>query len=91
MQFEWDLNKATKNLKKHGVSFQEAATVFGDVLSLTFPDPDHSIGEGRYVTIGLSRYERLLVISHTDRDECTRLISAREATRQEQRFYEEGE
>ncbi len=91
MEFEWNSDKADKNLKKHSVSFQEAATVFGDALSLTFPDPDHSIGESRYVTIGLSRYGRLLVVSHTDRDERIRIIIAREATRQEQRFYEKGE
>lgn len=91
MEFEWNSDKADKNLKKHSVSFQEAATVFGDALSLTFPDPDHSIGESRYVTIGLSRYGRLLVVSHTHRDERIRILIAREATRQEQRFYEEGE
>ncbi|MDM9379113.1 BrnT family toxin [Chlorogloeopsis sp. ULAP01] len=88
MEFEWNPDKADRNLKKHGVSFKEAATVFGDTLSLTFPDPDHSIGENRYVTIGLSRYGRLLVVSHTDRDERIRIISTREATRQERRFYE---
>lgn len=90
IEFEWDSNKANTNLKKHGVSFQEAATVFGDDLSLTFPDPDHSIGESRYVTIGLSRYDHVLLISHTDRDGRTRIVSAREATRRERRFYEEG-
>jgi hypothetical protein len=90
MEFEWDLNKAQLNLEKHGVSFQEAATVFGDPLSITFPDPDHSIRENRYVTIGMSQFERLLVIAHTDRGEIVRLISARSATRRETRFYEEG-
>ncbi len=69
MEFEWNTDKADRNIKKHSVSFQEAATVFADALSLTFPDPDHSIGESRYVTIGLSRYSRLLVVSHTDRNE----------------------
>ncbi len=91
MEFEWNPDKGDTNLKKHGVSFQEAATVFGDALSITFPDPDHSIGESRYVTIGLSRYGRLLLVSHTDRDEHIRIISAREATGQERRFYEEGD
>ncbi|MBD2124115.1 MULTISPECIES: BrnT family toxin [Trichocoleus] len=90
MEFEWDSNKAASNVQKHGVEFQEAATVFGDVLSATFPDPDHSIRENRYVTIGLSRYGRLLVVSHADRNDRTRIISAREATRQERRFYAEG-
>ncbi|NMF65904.1 BrnT family toxin [Brasilonema octagenarum UFV-E1] len=91
MEFEWNPDKADTNLKKHSVSFQEAATVFGDRLSITFPDPDHSIGESRYVTIGLSRYDRLLLVSHTDQDERIRIISAREATRRERRFYEEGD
>ncbi|BAZ20709.1 hypothetical protein NIES4073_15860 [Kalymmatonema gypsitolerans NIES-4073] len=91
MEFEWNPDKGDTNLKKHGVSFQEAATVFGDALSITFPDPDHSIGESRYVTIGLSRYGRLLLVSHTDRDKHIRIISAREATGQERRFYEEGD
>lgn len=90
MKFEWDLKKAQLNLKKHGVSFQEAATIFGDPLSVTFPDPDHSVGESRYVTIGMSQFERLIVIAHTDRGERVRLISARRATRRETRFYEEG-
>ncbi len=89
MEFEWNSDKATGNLQKHGVTFQEAATVFGDVLSLTFPDPDHSVGEDRYVTIGMSRLAQLLVVSHTDRSDRIRIISARRATRQEQRVYEE--
>jgi uncharacterized protein len=90
MQFEWNPDKASGNPQKHGVTFQEAATVFGDSLSVTFPDPDHSIGESRYVTIGLSRLGRLLVVAHTDRGDRIHIISARVATRQEQRFYEEG-
>ena len=90
MEFEWNPEKATLNLEKHGVSFQEAATVFNDPLSVTFPDPDHSIRENRYVIIGLSRFEQLLVVAHTDRGEKIRIISARNATRQEKRFYEEG-
>ncbi len=91
MEFEWNPDKAEKNEVKHGVSFQEAETVFADALSTTFPDPLHSIRESRYVTIGLSRYGRLLVVSHTDRGERIRIISAREATSQERRFYAEGE
>jgi uncharacterized protein len=90
MEFEWNPEKAAINLKKHNISFQEAATVFDDSLSVTFPDPDHSIGESRYVIIGMSRSEQLLVVSHTDRENRTRIISARRATRQERRFYEEG-
>ncbi|NET39473.1 MAG: BrnT family toxin [Cyanothece sp. SIO1E1] len=90
MDFEWNLNKAELNIEKHAVSFQEAVTVFNDPLSVTFPDPDHSIGENRYVIIGVSRYGQLLVIAHTDRGEKVRIISARKATREERRFYEEG-
>jgi uncharacterized protein len=90
MEFEWNPDKAKINLEKHGVSFQEASTVFNDPLSITFPDPDHSIGENRYVIIGISRFGQLLVISHTDRGEKVRIISARKTTRQERRFYEEG-
>ncbi|KZL50684.1 BrnT family toxin [Nodularia spumigena] len=90
MEFEWNPDKATLNIEKHGVSFQEAATVFNDQLSVTFPDPDHSIGENRYVIIGVSRFGQLLVVAHTDRGEKVRIISARKATRQERRFYEEG-
>jgi len=90
MKFEWDSNKAARNLQKHGVSFQEATTIFGDVLSATFPDPDHSVGESRYITIGVSRLGHLLVVAHTDRNDRIRIISARLATRQEQQFYEEG-
>lgn len=66
MEFEWDTNKADQNLKKHGVSFKEAATVFGDPLSLTYPDPDHSIGKDRFITIGSSISGRLLIVAHTD-------------------------
>jgi uncharacterized protein len=90
MQFEWNQDKAELNLKKHGVSFNEATTVFNDPLSVNFPDPNHSIGEERYVIIGLSSADRLLIIAHTDRTNRVRLISAREATRNERRFYEEG-
>lgn len=90
MEFEWNPDKAKINLEKHGVSFQEASTVFNDPLSVTFPDPDHSIGENRYVIIGISRFGQLLVVSHTDRGEKVRIISARKTTRQERRFYEEG-
>ncbi len=88
MIFEWDPNKATENLRKHKVSFREAGTVFGDPMSLTYPDIDHSIGENRYITIGYSIYEKLLVVAHTYQNDHIRLISARKATRQERKFYE---
>ncbi|MEY2985183.1 MAG: hypothetical protein RLZZ568_1800 [Cyanobacteriota bacterium] len=91
MQFEWNRDKANSNLKKHGVSFNEASTVFSDPLSVTFPDPDHSYGEERYVIIGVSSANRILIVSHSDRVDRVRIISAREATRNEQRFYEDGE
>ncbi|MDP5337034.1 MAG: BrnT family toxin [Nodularia sp. (in: cyanobacteria)] len=89
MEFEWNPDKAASNIEKHGVSFQEAATVFNDLLSVTFPDRDHSIGENRYVIIGISGFGQVLVVAHTERGEKVRIISARKATRQERRFYEE--
>ena len=91
MQFEWNPDKGDLNLKKHGVSFNEASTVFNDLLSVTFPDPDHSYGKERYVIIRLSHTHRLLIVSHTDRTDRVRLISAREASQHERRFYETGE
>ena len=81
MQFEWNSDKANLNLKKHGVSFIEASTVFNDPLSVTFPDPDRSFGEDRYVIIGLSIANRILIVPHTDRADRVRIISAREANR----------
>lgn len=90
MEFEWNPDKAILNIEKHNVSFQEATSVFNDQLSITFPDPDHSTRERRYVIIGLSSFGQLLVVAHTDRGENIRIISARKATRQEKRFYEEG-
>jgi uncharacterized DUF497 family protein len=92
MLFEWDPKKDRLNLKKHGVSFKEAMTVFGDPLAITFPDPDHSEEEERCLTFGLSRHQRLLVVSHADsrkRIERVRIISARLATRTDRRIYEE--
>jgi uncharacterized protein len=88
MRFEWDREKADSNLRKHGVSFEEAVSVFYDPLSTTFPDPDHSIGEIRLVTFGYSSQERLLVIAHSERGSQVRIISAREATTHERRRYE---
>lgn len=90
MKFEWNPDKALINLRKHNISFQEATIVFDDLLSVTFPDPDHSIRESRHVIIGMSGLGELLVVSHTDRESHIRIISARRATRQERRFYEEG-
>ena len=89
MEFEWDLGKATSNLRKHGISFHEAATVLGDPLGTTFPDPDHSVGERRYVTIGASEAGKLMVVAHVDRSRRVRIISARRVTRRERRFYEQ--
>ena len=90
MEFEWDPKKATVNNHKHGVTFQEAATVFGDPLAVTFADIDHTVDEQRYLTFGKSRFDRLLVVSHTDRGNRVRPISARLMTRQERMIYEEG-
>ena len=90
MQFEWDKSKAARNLSKHGISFEEAATVFGDPLSDTFDDPDHSTEERRFIIIGSSEKGRMLIVLHTDDGEVVRLISAREPTRGEREFYEEG-
>jgi uncharacterized protein len=90
MEFEWDPVKAAENLKKHGVSFDEAASVFGDPLALTFDDPDHSASEERLITFGESIQRRLLVVSHTPRAPRIRIISARRITRRERKIYEEG-
>jgi uncharacterized DUF497 family protein len=89
MEFEWDKDKAKKNLARHKVEFGEASTVFSDPLSLTFPDPDHSIEEDRYIIIGASDRGRILVVSHTDREDRIRIISARKATKRERKAYEE--
>ncbi|MBI4689138.1 MAG: BrnT family toxin [Nitrospirae bacterium] len=90
MEFEWDSRKSDINLRKHGISFHEASTVFGDPLSITFNDPDHSIGEHRLLTFGYSRMNQLLAVVHTERHGKTRMISARFATRQERKIYEDG-
>ncbi|HTQ39343.1 MAG TPA: BrnT family toxin [Pirellulales bacterium] len=89
MQFEWDLQKATRNLARHGVSFEEAATVFADPQAMTYFDPDHSDQEDRFLTIGNSSAGRLLMVSHTDRGELTRIINSRKLTRRERKQYEE--
>jgi uncharacterized protein len=90
VDFEWDAAKAVENFAKHGVSFEEATTALRDPLSATGLDPDHSLGEERFVTFGVSAHGRLLVVAHTDRDDIIRIISAREATRSERKIYEEG-
>ena len=87
--FEWDERKAEQNLGKHGVSFEEASTVFGDTLSITIDDPLHSMREQRCVTLGHSTRQRLLVVVHTSRNRRIRIISARKATRGEKEVYEE--
>ena len=90
MKFEWDHKKASGNKRKHGVSFHEAATVFGDPLAVTFADPDHSEGEYRFLTFGVSKSGHLLVVSHTEREKRIRIISAREVDHYERKIYEEG-
>jgi hypothetical protein len=89
LKFEWDAPKSNANLRKHGVSFEEAASVFGDPLALTFADPDHSIREARFVTIGQSSRDLLLVVAHVERGRAIRIISARKATRHERTIYEQ--
>ncbi len=88
-EFEWDSAKAATNLRKHGVSFAEATTVFGDQFALNLPDPAHSAKEDRFLILGLSRQHRLLVVAYAERGSHTRLISARRATRRERTQYEE--
>ena len=90
MEFEWDSRKDTANRRKHGIGFREAATVFGDHLATTFPDPDHSISEERFLTIGTAATGRTMVVSHAEAENTIRIISARPSTRSERRFYEES-
>ena len=87
--FEWDAEKADANLQKHAVSFDEASSVFGDPLSLLMPDPDHSADEERYLVLGMSARQKLLLVAFAERPPSTRLISARRATRGERKRYEE--
>jgi len=89
VNFEWDPGKDRQNRRKHRVSFQEAATVFGDPLALTYPDPDHSTSEQRFITVGVSSADRLLIVAHVDRGEDIRIISARQTTQRERKHYEE--
>jgi uncharacterized DUF497 family protein len=90
MRFAWDEKKAASNLVKHGISFEEAATVFGDPLSDTFPDLDHSLEVHRFIIIGSSESGKILLVAHTDAGELVRIISAREATHRERKSYEEN-
>jgi hypothetical protein len=90
--FKWDQQRAATNLEKHRIDFHEAATVLQDALSTTFPDPDNSKpGDQRFLSIGMSDRQRILVIAHSEEGETVRIISARRATRRERRFYEEDE
>ena len=88
VNFEWDPAKARQNHRKHRVSFQEAATVFGDPLAATYSDPDHSMSEQRFLTVGMSGVGRVLIVAHADRGESIRIISARKTTRREREHYE---
>ena len=88
MEFEWDPIKAKVNLKKHGVSFLEASTIFGNPFEVMIPDPGHSMHEARFLSLGNSASARLLVVSYTERGSAIRIISAREATARERRQYE---
>jgi uncharacterized DUF497 family protein len=91
VEFEWDPPKADENLKKHGVGFPEASTVLADPLEVTISDPDHSEGEARFLSLGLSDANRLLVVSYTERESRIRIIHAREAAPKERRTYESGQ
>ena len=91
LQFDWDPNKAESNAAKHGILFSEAATAFGDPLSLTIPDGDHSVGEARFILIGVTYVGRLIVVAHAESDDSIRIISARPATTAERRYYEREE
>ena len=88
--FGWDLKKAESNARKHGVTFDEASTVFGDPLALLMADPDHSVYEQRYVLLGMTNRRKLLVVAYAERPPRTHLISARRAGRNERKLYEEG-
>jgi len=89
MKFDWDPSKAKRNLAKHGVSFEEAATAFEDPLYVDFFDPEHSQEENRYIRVGSSNQKRILVVAYSEREEQTRIISARPATKHERQAYEE--
>jgi uncharacterized protein len=90
VRFEWNARKAAANLRKHGISFDEAASVFFDPFSATGDDPDHSLDERRFVTFGMSSAGNLLVVAHVQDDDVIRIVTARHVTRAERRLYEEG-
>ena len=90
LSFEWDESNAKSNLTKHGVSFEDASTVFGDPLSLTILDPAHSQAEDRFIIIGRSHQQELLIVVHTERGDNIRVISARRGSRSERKRYEES-
>lgn len=90
MNLNWDPKKAVSNLRRHRVSFEEAGTVFGDPMALTFNDPDHSTEEMRFLTFGMTRTDKLLIVSYTERQGVTRIISARKMSKQERDIYENG-
>ena len=89
-EYEWDPQKATTNLQKHDVSFEEASTIFDDPEFISFIDDEHSVAEERYITIGISHQNRLIIVAHTDRNDTIRIISARKATKNEEKFYFES-
>ena len=91
MNFEWDPAKAKRNRRKHRVSFEEAASVFGDPLAITYPDPDHSLWEQRFITVGMSSSRRVLLVAHAERRDNIRIISARKTTQREREYYEEND
>ena len=91
LSFLWDKRKATTNLRKHGIAFEAAATIFWDPLMLTVPDHEHSNGEERFISIGRTWRDRLITVAHTESGDTIRIISARRATPKETRMYEEGE
>jgi len=89
MKFEWDPEKDRLNQEKHGISFREASTAFGDPLAKTFIDPRPDFGEYRFLTVGYTTSDRLVIVAHTDRGERIRIITARDVERKERRFYEQ--
>lgn len=90
MKFEWDASKAASNLRKHGVSFQEGASVFGDPMALTFDDPDHSIGESRFLAFGITKNGKFVIVSYTGAAGVIRIISVRMMSKRERKIYEDG-
>jgi uncharacterized protein len=88
VRFTWDPSKERRNKRDHGIGFQDATTVFGDALAVTVSDPDHSIGEERFLTVGLSKSGQLLVVCHTEQRDTIRIISARRASAHERKDYE---